>query len=354
MWQNIHGHDEIADQFRQRMASGRLASTYLFVGPTGIGKRAFALKLAQGLLCQQPTEHLDPCGNCESCRLANAGNHPDLLQVARPTDKSFIPVDTFIGSPEKRMREGLCHDIGLKPFLGGRRVAIVDDADFLNVEGANALLKTLEEPPPRSVLILIGTSASRQLPTIRSRCQLVRFQPLGTDAVAELLLGCEAATDHEEARRWAEFSQGSVSQAIELADPQLFEFRQELLAALAVGVPNSVRLAGQVSALVDAAGKEAPRRRARLNQIVRFTSDFYRGMMRQLAGAEVQGDAALQSAIVQATATFPGDAETAVACLARCLEATQQISRNANQSTLIECWLDDLERIAGSMTQAAT
>ncbi len=73
------------------------------------------------------------------------------------------------------MREGLCHDIALKPFMGGRKVAIIDDADDLNEEGANCLLKTLEEPPPHSVLILIGTSAERQLPTIRSRARRFVF-----------------------------------------------------------------------------------------------------------------------------------------------------------------------------------
>ena len=84
------------------------------------------------------------------------------------------------------MREGLCHDISLKPYMGNRKVAIVDDADYLNAEGANSLLKTLEEPPPRSVLILVGTTPAKQLPTIRSRCRIIRFDPLPTETVAEL------------------------------------------------------------------------------------------------------------------------------------------------------------------------
>ena len=82
----------------------------------------------------------------------------------------------------------MLHEINLKPALGGRRIAIIDDADYLNDEGANALLKTIEEPPPRSVLILIGASPAKQLPTIRSRCQLIRFRPLPLEVVAELLV----------------------------------------------------------------------------------------------------------------------------------------------------------------------
>ena len=105
----------------------------------------------------------------------------------------------------------------MKPFLGGRRIAIIDDADFFNAEGANCLLKTLEEPPPQSVLILIGTSPARQLPTIRSRCQVIRFLPLPEETVARLLVAKALVTDVAEAARLARFSEGSLQQAIQVA-----------------------------------------------------------------------------------------------------------------------------------------
>ena len=147
--------------------------------------------------------------------------------------------------------------------MGGRKIALIDDADLLNEEGANCLLKTLEEPPPRSLLILIGTSPAKQLPTIRSRCQLVRFQPLairdGGRAVSRAGLG---RTDAAEARRLAQHSEGSVGRALELADPALWAFRSTLYGHLAAVRLQSVRLAPSVSAFVDEAGKEAPARRA--------------------------------------------------------------------------------------------
>ena len=349
MWQDIHGHDAAVEHFRQSLRSARLASTYLFVGPAGIGKRSFALKLAQALLCQNHAdEELQICGHCASCKLAQAGTHPDLLQVARPRDKSYIPVETFIGPPEKRMREGLCHDIGMKPFLGGRRVAIIDDADDLNMEGANSLLKTLEEPPPRSVLILIGTSAAQQLPTIRSRCQILRFQPLATDVLIELLVSTGSVASRAEAEALAPLAEGSLQRALELADPQLAEFRQRLFAALAKKAPDSVRLATAVSTLVDEAGKEAPRRRARLRQIVGFAVSYYRELMRQAAGAPASRDAVLQQAISQALAAASPDPLRCAAAVDRCLQTLEHIDRNANQSTTIECWLDDLEQIVTS------
>ena len=159
--------------------------------------------------------------------------HPDLLEVRKPADKSSLPVELFIGSRERRMQEGLCHDIRLKPFMGGRRVAIIDDADFLNEESANCLLKTLEEPPPRSVMILLGTSVDRQLPTIRSRAQIIRFDPLPAELVADLLVSRQVVADRAEAMRLATHSEGSVSRAEELAEPELWKFRSELLTRLA-------------------------------------------------------------------------------------------------------------------------
>src|SRR5688500_15969366 len=175
MWQGIEGHDGIVARFRRALEQGRLASTFLFVGPPGVGKRSFALALAKSLLCERRDEALlDPCGICPSCVQVEAGMHPDLYVLGLPEGKSSIPIKLLIGEEETRMREGLCYDISLKPFMGNRKVAIIDDADFLNRrEVANCLLKTLEEPPPKSVIILVGTSEGKQLPTIRSRAQLV-------------------------------------------------------------------------------------------------------------------------------------------------------------------------------------
>ncbi len=324
-WHGIDGHDDVVEQFRRALGRGRLASSFLFVGPAGIGKRTFALKLAQAMLCQtRPEEALDPCGACPSCAQAAAGTHTDLDVVAKPDDKAFIPLALLIGDQDHRRREGLCHNIGLKPSLGGRKIAIIDDADYLNAEGANALLKILEEPPPRSVLILIGTSPAKQLPTIRSRCQLIRFQPLPVEVVASLLISKGLVSDPAEARRLAEHSEGSLQRAVELADPELWTFRDTLLAGLAKPTVDSVSLARAVAAFVDAAGKEAALRRARLRQVVGFAAEFYRRQLRE-----------------------QHDAERAAARIDRCLEAAAQIDRNANQSTLIECWLDDLARGTG-------
>ncbi|MGH7193695.1 MAG: ATP-binding protein [Candidatus Saccharimonadales bacterium] len=345
-WHGIEGHDAVVEQFRLSLERGRLASTYLFVGPAGVGKHSFALKLAQAMLCQtRPAEQLDPCGQCAGCAQVMAGTHPDLLRIAKPSDRSLIPVELLIGSGEKRMHEGLCHDISLKPFMGGRRIALIDDADLLNEEGANCLLKTLEEPPPRSVMILIGTSGERQLPTIRSRSQVIRFRPLPVEVVARLLLQEQATADPAEARRLAAYSEGSLAKARELADADLWRFRGDLLSRLAEPRLDSVRLAKAVAAFVDEAGKEAPPRRARARQLVVFAAEFYRQLARVVSGAATTDDGDLKPILDTAAAHWPADEETAAACAERSLEALSHIDRNANQSAWIEAWLDDLARI---------
>jgi len=345
-WQGILGHDDVVERFRRSLARGRLATTFLFVGVPGIGKRIFAERLAAALLCHvRPAEAMDPCGACPSCVQVAAGTHPDLLYVARPEGKSFIPVSLLIGTKERRMQEGLCHDISLKPFMGGRRIAIVDDADYLNDEGANCLLKTLEEPPPRSVMILIGTSADRQLPTIRSRCQTVRFRPLKTEIVERLLLETGTLADPAEAGRLARFSDGSLERAVELSDPALWAFRRELFAALGQPGLGGVEFAGLVVRFVEEAGKQASPRRCRARAVIGFAVNFYRQWLRTESGAVMVADSELGEAVTHGRSEHAGVLPDVVYGLDRSLEALGQIDRNANLATLLEAWLADLSLI---------
>jgi DNA polymerase III subunit delta' len=328
MWQGIVGHDEVVEQFRRTLAAGRLASTYLFVGPPGVGKRRFAIELAHSLLCTEATEEkLAPCGQCESCRIFAAGNHPDWEVVGLPPDKAMLPIELFIGDKVHRNQEGLCHRLGLRPFFGRRKVAIVDDADHFSIPSANCLLKTLEEPPPSAVLILIGTSPSRQLPTIRSRSQLIRFQPLASDTVAQILLDTGAVSDRDLAVRISALSEGSVERAVQLADPALWEFRRQVSAALGAARFDSVRLMRQVQAFVDEGGKESSQKRDRLRIVIGFAVESYRALMRNELAPH-----------------------TALLALDACLTALEQIDRNANVGLVIQMWCESLAKSRGKVT----
>lgn len=342
-WHGIEGHDGIVEQFRTVLARDRLASSFLFVGPAGVGKATFARKFAQALLCSaRPAEAMDPCETCPSCVQVKAGTHPDVISVAKPADKSEIPVDRILGPKEHRLREGLIYDLSLRPFMGGRKVAILDDADVLNEEGANALLKTLEEPPPRSVLILVGTSPARQLPTIRSRCQLVRFAPLPTSTVADILVQQGLVSDPGLAAQAAVASEGSVQRALELADPALWPLRGALFQRLA-GLPaDTLGLAHALTSGTEAVGTEAAARRARLRILLGFALEFFRALLMEASGAAPPADAELAGAVRSALAGRPMTVESIEASVQRTLDALEQIDRMVHYMAIVEAWADAL------------
>lgn len=342
-WLGLEGHDSVVERFRHALEAGRLASTFLFVGPSGIGKRRFATQLAKSLLCERSApEQLSPCGQCPACLQVEAGTHPDIDIVSKPEDRAEIPVALLIGDAQHRMRAGLCYNISTKPASGKRRIAILDDADALNEEGANCLLKTLEEPPPGAVLILIGTSAQRQLPTIRSRSQIVRFSPLPLATVEQILLAQGLASAPQTARYAAELSGGSIARAVELAEPRVAEFRKEFLQALGNVDFDTGAIGKMLAEFIDEAGKEGALKRARFRQVVEFASAFYRTILLRVAHIDTADDRDLDEVGQRVARWWIGGGEGAAHGIERCLDATMAIDSNANQATTIDTWLDDL------------
>jgi DNA polymerase-3 subunit delta' len=208
----------------------------------------------------------------------------------------------------------------------------------------------LEEPPPKSIIILIGSSEQRQLPTIRSRCQVVRFAALPEETVAQLLLGEDLVADPAQAARLASLSGGSLAKAMELADEQLGEMRQILLDELCQASWDAVAFSKKVTQFVEDAGKDAPSRRRRMNQLIEFAAEFYRHLMRTMSGLPVDGDTPLQRAVRAAVADWRGDAEAAAACLQHCLDAQSHIRANVNQANILDWWLDELAMITTTGT----
>jgi len=345
-WLGVQGHDQVVDRFRRALANNRLASSFLFVGPAGVGKRMFAERLAQTFLCStRPEALLDPCGECPDCKQVLAGAHPDLEFVEKPRDKTVLPLELFIGDDQNRMKKGLCHAISLKPMRGRRKVAIIDDADLFNQESANSLLKTLEEPPPNSVLILIGTSEQKQLPTIRSRCQIVRFGPLSIELTTQLLQQEEEITEAQ-ANEAASLSGGSLTLARTMLDEELRGFRHLLYDRLASGDLRGDGFAKTLIGFIDSAGAAANLRRKRMRQVFDMAAEFYRELIRLLVGAEVTTDTHLGQATQTAAERWKFAEEAAAISLERCLDAERHVLANANQNGLLESWVDDLSSIA--------
>ncbi len=310
---------------------------FLFVGPEGVGKRRFALTLAQALLCEQhDATALDPCGTCPSCRQVESDSHPDVLQVQKPEEKHELPIGTI---------RQLCHDLSLKPMRGARRVAIVDDADDLSEEAANAFLKTLEEPPPGAVLILIGTSAELQLDTILSRCRVLSFDPLPTDDLAALLLEQGATSDPAEAQRLAVLGEGSVGRALGLAGAELADFRRSLIDELASTRGfDPPALARRLESFSKEAGKESALQRRRASLLIGELARFFRGVLWQTAGLEPPAaDPADRLAVAQLAERL--EPEDVFVLADRCLEADYHVGRMANLGLVLEALMHDLGRV---------
>lgn len=339
-WHSVRGHDRAVETLRLSLVQGRFPHAFLFVGPEGVGKHTFALTLARGLLCERGGDRtLDPCEVCPGCLQVMGDTHPDLLRVGCPEDKHELPI--------KVIRD-LCADLGLKPARGARKVAIVNDADDLNEEAANAFLKTLEEPPPGSVLILIGTSVELQLETIVSRCRVVRFDPLPESELAALLLEQGITSDPSEAGRLAQLAEGSVSRARGLADPVLARFRRSLIDEIASSRgfdPPALSL--RIGAFVKEAGTESVDRRSRASLLFGELARFFRSTLWQTAGlAPPCPDPDDRRAVAALAARL--DPEAVLVLADRCLEADYQVGRNAYLPVILDALLHDLGALINS------
>ncbi|TWU21660.1 DNA polymerase III subunit tau [Novipirellula galeiformis] len=324
-WSNLIGHKQIENWFATAIRKGHLTGSFLFVGQPGVGKRTTANLLARTLLCERNApEDMNPCGVCEGCVQVAAGTHPDVTRVSKPNDKSFIPLELLIGPPDSRMQEGFCRDVRLKPMRGRRRVAMIEDADFLNEEGANCLLKTLEEPSSNAVILLIGTSEQRQLPTIRSRCRVIRFQSPSSENAQRLMREVHSieATDQQIAEA-VEVSGGDMHVAVRLLSGEADKLRDALRSQFGSRTPDPVALCRMINAHVEQAGKEAAKRRAAMRDVFSFAVQHYRQQLRQGLGDRLVTQHSLNR-------------------LDRSIRALREVDRSANQSTLIECYSADI------------
>lgn len=285
IWDGVRGHDLQVEMFRRAIARGRLAHAYLLIGPSGIGKRLFARTVAQCLFCERiPDTQLDACGECPSCRQMQAGTHPDLLTIGLPEGKRILPISLIVGDEATRGRSGLCYEIAMAPMSAGRRIAIIDNAEAMNEEAANALLKTLEEPPPGSVLFLLTPDTEPILPTIRSRCQPVRFSPLGRDDLLALLRqeGLDAGGDSDV----IEMAGGSLDVARQLLDPGLKKLWKTVESQLHAPKLDSLQAVKQISEALDELGNDTAAQRENMHWVVGFAIESLRSQLAETSDVD--------------------------------------------------------------------
>lgn len=356
-WDDLRGHRDQIEMLRRSIARGRQAHAYLFAGSPGIGKSRFARIFAQSLFCEKHDDtELLACGDCSPCRQMDAGSHPDFFAIGCPEGKNEIPVSVFYGDKERRGREGLIHDLSLRPMAGTRRIAVLDDANRMNEEGANAMLKTLEEPPPNSMLILIAENLDAMLPTIRSRCQLVRFSPLAASDVSDLLLENEIASTPEEATAAAAMSEGSLHIASQLLNSELRALRLKLYEALATADLRPIDVAKAMTAGIDELGGDTNEQRRNAGWLIRFAQEFYRQAVLQLSGDHLpagQGTEIVVKFTTMLTTRGSKGLELAMELFDRCVLAEDHISWNVAPAKTMDSLFDDLARTTRTRLRAA-
>ncbi len=216
---NLIGNEWAVEMLRQQLAHGTTRHAYLFTGPSGVGRRTLALRLASALNCTEPIQPGIPCGECRDCRQIEAMRHPDLTVIQAESEGGTLKVD--------QVREAR-RTLTFKPYQSNYRVTIFLRFQEANDNASNALLKILEEAPSYVILVLTADCPEQLLPTIVSRCEVLRLHPLQLDNVESVLAGRGAKPD--EARLIAHISGGRLGYAIRLLnDPSALGFREERL-----------------------------------------------------------------------------------------------------------------------------
>jgi len=220
MWQKIIGHIKQIDQLKKATCSEKLHHAYLLTGIDGIGKRLVASACAKTILCQQPSKTGDPCDKCDSCIKWKANSHPDYVNVE--PDGSLIKIDQI---------RNIKDQLKFPPMVGNHRVIIIDHAEKMNPNAANAALKILEEPPAGNHFFLVTPTPNQLLPTIISRCQTIAFSPL-TPSEIEGYLTTDGNLTSEEAILAATMSEGSIGRALSITPELINQVIQDFSTAI--------------------------------------------------------------------------------------------------------------------------
>lgn len=216
----VFGHDWAVDHLRKSIANGRIRHGYLITGTESVGKHTLAHALAMALNCTHPDGSSRPCGECRSCKLIQSGNHPDIV---------YSELDPNTGALKIEEIRSVTQRIALKPFEARYRVAIFRDFDHARPQSQDALLKTLEEPPPNALLILLAQSPESLLSTITSRAQVINLHPVPSELIQDALLH-HYQVQSEQAHLLARLSGGRMGWAIRaLHDSAALEHREQAL-----------------------------------------------------------------------------------------------------------------------------
>jgi DNA polymerase-3 subunit delta' len=359
-------HQPRAHRVIQRaLASQRMPHAYIFAGPEGVGREMLASRLAKVLLCGAPVERsiddpaigmssgADACGECQDCRLVEAWTHPDLFLIHRQLNRQhpdptirkqkalFLGVDVI--------RHFLVERGIMKPARGRAKVFIVREAERLNDASQNALLKTLEEPPPATFIILITSALDRMLPTTRSRCQQVLFQPLPRSFIEQRLASMRDISEAEAAFA-ATQAEGSLGEALRLLDDGVYGIKsawgerlRELIASSRGFAPHGLarpfiedaKGLGKCMAQRDPDVSDTDAARAGLRTMLSVLAGFYVDALRATLKSALASIHADQPEVIDAL-TDARSKQALLRALGEIASAETSLNRNANLDLTFE------------------
>lgn len=225
---DIVGQERAIKILTKSLKENKVSSSYIFVGNEGTGKKLTAIEFTKAVNCLNPNKKLEACENCQSCNEINKQYFPDLKIV-----------DATKGSIKIEQIREIKKEIELKPFKSKKKVYIIDKAEKMTIEASNCLLKTIEEPPYYAIIILICSKIDPVLPTIVSRCQIVKFGLITSLKIKELLLDKINNLEKDQAEIISKLAQGSIGKAFKLsADKEYFIRREKMLDYLSAIIPG--------------------------------------------------------------------------------------------------------------------
>jgi DNA polymerase-3 subunit delta' len=330
---NLLGHEWAVDMLRRHVARGETRHAYLFAGAPGLGRRTLALRLAQALNCEKPVAPGEPCLHCRTCKQIDAMQHPDL-SIVQAVDEDGNAKDG--GTLRVDQIREVQRTLNLKPYQSPYRVAMFLRFQEANDNAANALLKTLEEAPPHAILLLTADNPEQLLPTINSRCEILRLRPLPVEAITADLM--ERGVDEDRARLLAHISGGRPGFARRLVeDASVLEKREERLNDLQTLLP-STRVEKFSYAEKLAKDKDVMR------QTILVWLSYWRDVLLRVAGAEtplINIDRNMEIEFLAGRL----DLSSARKVVSSHEEALEKMERNVNSRLLAEVLLMDLPRI---------
>ncbi|GAX59451.1 DNA polymerase III, gamma/tau subunits [Candidatus Scalindua japonica] len=264
---DILAQDHVIDHFKKAIETDHLSHAYLFTGQRGVGKTLFTKEFAKVLNCMN--DKSDPCNSCHNCIRINANSHPDVSWIEIEEKAKFIKIENI---------RNLQNSAKLSPLESDYKIYIIADADMMNEEASNCLLKTLEEPSPNTIIVLIANSISSVKETIRSRCQIIRFHLLPSHIIENQLAG-KSDADPDKIAWTSTFCNGSLGDALKLLDQNYYEINNNIVSRLTeTGIDNLV-FAEEIINSYLSTGESLEEKRQVFKGILNCILQFYRDLL---------------------------------------------------------------------------